>query len=196
MASIVLRCSSSSQATYRLRRAFSFHCKAHRTLILLLLASKPDPLSLGSGLGPPLRGGFVLLRENADFDRPFHRGAKSALRPRLFMPMAKKTSSARSLAPPFQIEPAVLGFDLVLGRNLEALASILLRCSKNPECECVRDFYFFLLHYSFFLISTLFSGFLEGRSKRESGIGKERSANALQIAGLEALRWASIWYWV
>ena len=67
--------------------------------------------------------------------------------------------------------------------------------TKNPECECVRDFYFFLLHYSFFLISTLFSGFLEGRSKRESGIGKERSANALQIAGLEALRWASIWFW-
>ena len=29
---------SSSQATYRLRRAFSFHCKAHRALILLLLA--------------------------------------------------------------------------------------------------------------------------------------------------------------
>ena len=50
---------SSSQATYRLRRVFSFHCKTHRALILLLLASKPDPLSLGSGLGPPLRGAFV-----------------------------------------------------------------------------------------------------------------------------------------
>ena len=42
----------------------------------------------------------------------FHVVAKSALRPRLFMPMAKKTSSARPLAPPFQIEPAALGFDL------------------------------------------------------------------------------------
>ena len=41
---------SSSQASYRLRRVFSFHCKTHRALILLLLASKPDPLSLGSGL--------------------------------------------------------------------------------------------------------------------------------------------------
>jgi hypothetical protein len=40
--------------------------------------------------------------------------------------MAKKMSSARSLAPPFQIEPAALGFDLILGGNLEALASILL----------------------------------------------------------------------
>ena len=58
--SILTAPSSSSQATYRLRRAFSFHCKAHRALILLLLASKPDPLSLGSGLGPPLGGGFVL----------------------------------------------------------------------------------------------------------------------------------------
>ena len=35
---------SSSQATYRLRRAFSFYYKAHRALILLLLASKPNPL--------------------------------------------------------------------------------------------------------------------------------------------------------
>ena len=52
-----------SQATYRLRRAFSFHCKTHRALILLLLASKPDPLSLGSGLGPPLRGGFSYRKE-------------------------------------------------------------------------------------------------------------------------------------
>ena len=31
----------------------------------------------------------------------FHVGAKSALLRRLFMPMAKKMSSARSLAPPF-----------------------------------------------------------------------------------------------
>ena len=42
--------SSPPQATDRLRRAFSFQCKAHRALILLLLATKPDPLSLGSGL--------------------------------------------------------------------------------------------------------------------------------------------------
>ena len=35
---------SSSQASYRLRRAFSFHGKAHRALILLLLVSKPQPL--------------------------------------------------------------------------------------------------------------------------------------------------------
>ena len=50
---------SSSQASYRLRRAFSFYSKAHRALILLLLTSKPDPLPLGSGLGPPRSGGFL-----------------------------------------------------------------------------------------------------------------------------------------
>ena len=56
---------SSSQASYRLRRVFSFHCKTHRALILLLLTSKTDPLSLGSDLGPPLRGGFVYPSEQS-----------------------------------------------------------------------------------------------------------------------------------
>ena len=46
---------NSSQAAYRLRRAFSFHCKAYRAL----LASKPNPLPLGFGLvlGTKLRAG-------------------------------------------------------------------------------------------------------------------------------------------
>src|SRR5699024_10284819 len=69
--------------------------------------------SLGCGLGPPLRGGFVCRGKNIDFNRPFHVGAKSALLRRLFMPMAKKTSSARSLAPPFQLRPTPLGSQLV-----------------------------------------------------------------------------------
>ena len=51
--------------------------------------------------------------------RAYHVGAKSALLRRLFMPMAKKTSSARFLAPPFEITTAVLGCDLVLGANLK-----------------------------------------------------------------------------
>ena len=96
-----------------LATSFSFHCKTHRALILLLLASKPDPLPLGSDLGPPLRGVFFLSQGNIDFNRPFHVGAKSALLRRLFMPVAKKTSSARSLAPPFQLRPAALGSQLV-----------------------------------------------------------------------------------
>ena len=41
-----------------------------------------------------------------------HVGAKSALFRRLFMPTAKKTSSAHSLAPPLQIATAALGCDL------------------------------------------------------------------------------------
>ena len=40
---------SSSQATYRLRRVFIF-LKTHRALILLLLASKSQPLALGCDL--------------------------------------------------------------------------------------------------------------------------------------------------
>ena len=43
--SILTALPSSSQATCRLRRAFLFHCKAHRALILLLPASHPYPLS-------------------------------------------------------------------------------------------------------------------------------------------------------
>ena len=39
--------SCSLQASYRLRRAFSFYYKAHRALILLLLTPKLDPLCSG-----------------------------------------------------------------------------------------------------------------------------------------------------
>ena len=66
---------SSSQATYRLRRAFSFHCKAHRALILLLLASKPQPLCWVA----------VWVRRFAAVS-----SAKSALRPRSFLPLPEK----------------------------------------------------------------------------------------------------------
>ena len=41
---IPLRCSSSSQATCRLRRAFLFHRKTHRALALLLLTPKLKPI--------------------------------------------------------------------------------------------------------------------------------------------------------
>ena len=50
-ASILFRCSASGQALYRLRRVFSFYSKTHRALILLLLASKSQPLALGCDLG-------------------------------------------------------------------------------------------------------------------------------------------------
>ena len=67
--------SSSSQATYRLRRAFLFHCKAHRALILLLLASNRDPLRWARGWVPPCGR----LRPSA-FERP---GSPALFSPRV-----------------------------------------------------------------------------------------------------------------
>jgi hypothetical protein len=96
-------------------------------------------------------GGFPCRFESG---HRHHVGAKSALLRRLFMPMAKKTSSARSLAPPFQIEPAVLGFDLVLGANLETAASILLRYSIMNE---LRFSNYFIEKRGSFYIKILFS---------------------------------------
>ncbi len=63
----------------------------------------------------------------------FHVGAKSALLRRLFMPAAKKTPSACSLAPPLQIEPAALGFDLVFGADLWAAASFSATKDTSPR---------------------------------------------------------------
>ena len=60
---------TSEQTSYRLLRLFY---KSQSALILLLLLSKPNPLSLGFGLGPPLCGGFVLLQENIGRNQPFH----------------------------------------------------------------------------------------------------------------------------
>lgn len=40
---------------------------------------------------------------------------------------------AHAAAPPFQIEPASLGFDLVLGVNLKVMAPIVLRCYKSSR---------------------------------------------------------------
>ena len=53
----------------------------------------------------PVGRGFESLQAH-------HVGAKSALLRRIFMFMAKKTSSVRSLAPPFQVTTASLGRDL------------------------------------------------------------------------------------
>ena len=101
-----------------------------------------------------------------------HVGAKSALLRRLFMPMAKKTSSARSLAPPFQIEPAALGFDLVLGRNPGALASIVLGCSTSEQSPLCSDVFLCLWQ------------------KR-----RHPPAPLLLLSKSNPLRWASIWFW-
>ena len=44
-----------------------------------------------------------------------------------------KSERAHAAAPPFQIEPASLGFDLGVGANLEATASILLGCAASEQ---------------------------------------------------------------
>ena len=51
--SILTSPSSASQASYRLRRVFSFQDKTHRALILLLLASNRDPQRWARGWVPP-----------------------------------------------------------------------------------------------------------------------------------------------
>ena len=65
-----------------------------------------------------------------EFESPHsdHVGAKSALLRRLFMPAAKKPSSARSLAPPFQLRPAVLGSQLV--------------CRPRAACSSIKKYRF------------------------------------------------------
>ena len=45
----------------------------------------------------------------------------------------QKSERAHAAAPPFQIEPASLGFDLVLGASLKAVTSILFRCAKKRD---------------------------------------------------------------
>ena len=42
-------------------------------------------------------------------------------------------------------------------------------CTKNPECDSVRDFYLFLIRFSLFIISSVFTGFLEGIGNSEDG---------------------------
>ena len=138
---------SSSQATYRLRRAFSFHCKAHRALSLLLLASKSQPLTLGCDLvlGANLKvAASILLRYSSSSQATyclqrafsFHCKAHRALMPLLLL---------------FKSQPLTLGFDLVLVHTWElrhpyyfpfygrAKSTLLLRfCTYAKNTSFVR----------------------------------------------------------
>ena len=93
--SILTNPSSSSQVSYRLRRAFSFHDEAHRALILLLslrLSGRLAPKRtcrrsrfqtatavLGCGLGPPFRGGFVPFQKYRFYLSPSARSKRHVL---------------------------------------------------------------------------------------------------------------------
>ena len=76
--------SSTSQATYRLRRAFSFPCQAHRALIEAAPRFQTEPASPGFGLGPPLRGVFSYRRKLSILTAPFT-SEQSSLCPALFV---------------------------------------------------------------------------------------------------------------
>ena len=54
----------------------------------------------------------------------------------------QKSERAHAAAPPFQIEPATLGFDLVLGTNLETAASILLGYSTSEQSSLCSDVFY------------------------------------------------------
>ena len=57
-----------------------------------------------------------MFSENSDFVVTSHVGAKSApLRFKAVPFWDRLTTAFRSYAPPFQLEPAALGFELVLG---------------------------------------------------------------------------------
>ena len=78
-----------------------FFYKSQSALTPLLLLSKSNPLRWAS-----IWFWVQTWKCGVYSVAMLHVAAKSALRPRLFMPMAKKMSSARSLAPSFQIESA------------------------------------------------------------------------------------------
>ena len=102
----------------------------------LPLLSKSNPLALGFDLvlGASLEAAGIYTAVI------FHVGAKSALLRRLFMPGAKKTSSARFPAPPFQLRPAPLGTQLV-GRTVGGIfrheeISILTVPASSSQAIC------------------------------------------------------------
>ena len=62
---------------------------------------------------------------------------------RLLRLFSKSQSALMPLLLLSKSQPLTLGCDLVSGANLKTAASILLRYSKNPERDRVRDFYLF-----------------------------------------------------
>ena len=87
------------------------------------MAELADALDLGSS-GQPC--GF-------DSHYPYQLVASDISLATSFFISLQSSSRAHSAAPRFQIEPAALGFDLVLGTNLEAATSILLRYSSSLQ---------------------------------------------------------------
>ena len=88
---------------------------------------------------PHLQRGLEAVLETV---HPFHVGAKSALLRRFFMLTHKKASSARSLAPPFQIATAHAGLQFGFWFRPGGMSSKLFGLhtwSQSPLCN--HDFY-------------------------------------------------------
>ena len=66
------------------------------------------PALLARSWQAALRAAFFSNRRSRDFPRSFQAGGRPLCSGIFFLPAAKKTPSARSLAPPFQLRPALL----------------------------------------------------------------------------------------
>ena len=126
-----------------------------------------------------------------------------------------RSASSPAAAPPFQIEPASLGFDLVLGANLWVAASITAALLKAKKTSAKADVFLFgfrrpkggstLRHCTCSAeVNSACAKVL--RPRRKTLVRRRRAAG--QKAGLPVLlpllllsksnplRWASIWFWV
>ena len=84
--------------------------KSQSALIALLLLSKSNPLRWASIWF------WAQSRKKIDFAALVHVGAKSAPLRFKAVPFGDRLKTAlRSFAPPFQLEPAALGFELAFG---------------------------------------------------------------------------------
>ena len=149
------RCATSPRTTYRSRRLFY---KSHLSLILSRLLSKPDPLSLGSGLGPPLRGGFVLSQGSIDFTRPFQPVASDISLATSFFISLQSSSRAHFAAPRYQTGPAVAGLRFgsaaarrfcLIARKYRFYPSLPARRKRHIACDELFHFIAKLIARSF-----------------------------------------------
>ena len=130
---------SSSQAIYRLRRAFSFHCKTHRALILLLLASKPDRCRWAPVWGR--RCAAVLsASENIDFNRPFYKKGHDirGLLPEVGIFFAVSRFLKRKPEKRGELAGILDGFSIVGQRTLEK--AVEEKMTRRQPDGCLRIF--------------------------------------------------------
>ena len=116
--SVPVRVRSPAPRRSKLHIACSDFFKSQSALIALLLLSKSNPLRWASIWF------WAQSRKKIDFAALVHVGAKSAPLRFKAVPFGDRLKTAlRSFAPPFQLEPAALGFELVLSTVLMAGAS-------------------------------------------------------------------------